>query len=217
MSNTSRYYSKDEIEKHGTNYVKLQCRGHRETPSPDTVATFRRLCSDFLNRNDKDLIGVHCTHGFNRSGFLICSFLVEEYDFSVNTAFNLFARHRPPGIYKQEYITQLWNNYPDPDYPEPPAAPPLPDWCFEDGDVDDDGVGSVPGTSSSFRMQNGNGQTKRQNDGSVEPVNGIKRRRENFRENPTFVEGVENVYPITNREELLYLQRKVQDMCGWES
>lgn len=213
MTNTTRYYSKDEIEKEGSGYVKLHCRGHGETPSPDTVATFNRICSDFLSRNESDLIGVHCTHGFNRSGFLICSFLVEEFDFSINAAYDLFAKYRPPGIYKQDYINKLWQNYPDADYPEPPPAPPLPDWCLEEAAVeDDDGVGF-----SSTSIQNING--KRVNDSAESGgMNGNrKRRRENIKENPEFVNGVQNVVPITNREELTFLQRKVQTMCGWET
>ena len=46
---------------------------------------------------------------------------------------------RPPGIYKQDYLDELFRRYSDPE--DTPPAPPLPDWCTEsdDGDRDDDG------------------------------------------------------------------------------
>jgi mRNA-capping enzyme len=44
--------------------------------------------------------GVHCTHGFNRTGFVICSYLVEDCDMSIELAISVFAAARPPGIYK---------------------------------------------------------------------------------------------------------------------
>lgn len=33
LTNTSRFYDKDEIESYGARYLKLKCRGHGETPS----------------------------------------------------------------------------------------------------------------------------------------------------------------------------------------
>lgn len=34
---------------------------------------------------------------------------------------------RPPGIYKQDYLQELFYRYGDVD--DTPAAPPMPDWC----------------------------------------------------------------------------------------
>lgn len=36
---------------------------------------------------------------------------------------------RPPGIYKQDYIVELFQRYSD---EEPILAPELPDWCLGD-------------------------------------------------------------------------------------
>lgn len=35
LTNTSRFYDKKEVEDKDCKYVKLQCRGHGETPSPE--------------------------------------------------------------------------------------------------------------------------------------------------------------------------------------
>ena len=49
-----------------------------------------------------------------------------------------FARARSPGIYKQDYIEELYRRYGDMD--SAPPAPALPDWCTEPEDQYDDGV-----------------------------------------------------------------------------
>lgn len=63
-----------------------------------------------------------------------------------------FSRARAPGIYKEDYLKELFRRYGDEE--EAPAPPALPEWCFDgDDDIDDDGndVGqeSVPGSSGS--------------------------------------------------------------------
>lgn len=75
-----------------------------------------------------EIIGVHCTHGFNRTGFLIASYMVEKMDCSVEAALLAFAKMRPPGIYKDDYIKELFKRYEDEEDAFP--APQLPDWCF---------------------------------------------------------------------------------------
>lgn len=71
--------------------------------------------------------------------------------FSVEAAVAAFAHARSPGIYKEDYLKELFRRYGDVD--DAPPAPELPDWCFEDGndDVDDDGnvIGQDSAPSSS--------------------------------------------------------------------
>lgn len=42
---------------------------------------------------------------------------------------------RPVGIYKQDYLTELYSRYDDVD--DTPPAPNLPDWCIESDDSHD--------------------------------------------------------------------------------
>lgn len=81
-----------------------------------------------MHDNPLDAIGVHCTHGFNRTGFLIVAYMVERMDCSVEAALLAFAQARPPGIYKEDYIRELFRRYEDEDEQFP--VPALPDWCF---------------------------------------------------------------------------------------
>ncbi|CAL8073132.1 unnamed protein product [Orchesella dallaii] len=218
LTNTERFYPRDFVEGQGIRYVKLQCRGHGETPSEEQTTQFINMCREFTDDHPDDLIGVHCTHGFNRSGFLICAFLAQENDFCIDAAILHFAKLRPPGIYKQDYIDELCRLYGTPD-DSVPKAPELPDWCYEDEDVDDDdGFASgnhAPGPSSSMNM-NGKRPHNDAEEGRNNVSNGKRRKREFFKDNPTFMEGVPGVTPITDRQMLTQLQRKVQNMCGWE-
>lgn len=129
LTNTKRFYDRDSIENKGAQYFKLQCRGHGETPSREQTSSFIEIVENFINDRPFDIIGVHCTHGFNRTGFLIVSYMVEKLDCSVEAALGAFAQSRPPGIYKEDYIRELYRRYDDEE--DAPLPPDMPDWCFE--------------------------------------------------------------------------------------
>ena len=73
---------------------------------------------------------------------------------SIEAAVATFAQARPPGIYKGDYLKELFRRYGD--IEEAPPPPLLPDWCFEDDeDEDDDEDGkkeSEPGSRYSIRV-----------------------------------------------------------------
>lgn len=201
LTNTTRFYDRADIEKEGIKYFKLQCKGHGECPTAETTEMFIRVCEHFIQKNSTELIGVHCTHGFNRTGFLICAYLVEKMDWSVEAAVAAYAHARSPGIYKQDYLKELFRRYGDVE--DAPAAPALPDWCFEDGSegVDDDGntIAQDSGPSSS---------------GS----NPGKKRKEVLKLGAVFLENVpvRGVTQVTSQPKLGQVQRKVQEFCEWK-
>uniref|UniRef100_A0A8D0D830 mRNA-capping enzyme n=1 Tax=Sander lucioperca TaxID=283035 RepID=A0A8D0D830_SANLU len=202
LTNTTRFYDRNDIEKEGIKYVKLQCKGHGECPSKETTSMFIRLCEHFVEKNPTELIGVHCTHGFNRTGFLMCAYLVEKMDWSIEAAVAAFSQARAPGIYKGEYLKELFRRYGDEE--DAPPAPALPEWCFDDdddGDVDDDGnaVGQESGPSSS---------------GSAPG----KRRKEKLKQGAVFLEGitVKGVTQVTTQPKLGEIQRMCQRMAEWD-
>ena len=94
-------------------HIKIPCEGFAEAPTKENVHLFLTICRNFLLKpeNSNLYIGLHCTHGFNRTGFLICSYLVEENDWDVQTAVAAFAQARPPGIYKRDYVEELYRRY----------------------------------------------------------------------------------------------------------
>lgn len=73
--------------------------------------------------------------------------------YSIEAAVATFAQARPPGIYKGDYLKELFRRYGDED--DAPSPPELPEWCFDEDEEEDDDNGktggpeSEPGSSSS--------------------------------------------------------------------
>lgn len=209
--------------------MKLQCRGFGETPSEEQTRSFIEIVEEFASNNPLEIIGVHCTHGFNRTGFLIASYLVEKHDVSVGAAIQMFAQARPPGIYKQEYITELYRRYDDEDDATP--VPGLPEWCFEEEETPDDYLGNTSQASSSSKNRkrkaqehepefNDNNAHEQENAEEVsEGGEGSKkksRRQEGIKLDAVFMEGVPGVELMTDKKLVNSLQQVVQDMCEWK-
>lgn len=186
--------------------MKLQCRGHGETPTEEQKDEFVNLVHNFITQHPLQCIGVHCTHGFNRTGFLIVSYLVEKTDCALDVALNMFAKVRPPGIYKADYLEELYRRYDDVEDTPPP--PRLPDWCDENGadsNLDDYDDVPIPIEPSSSRNTN-HGR------------NGVRAKRRKFihNKNPVFMAGVPGVSVFQEEPKASRLQEKVQVMCEWK-
>lgn len=240
MTNTNRFYNRSDIEKKDCQYVKLQCRGFGETPSREQVHAFIELVDEFTNDHPLEVIGVHCTHGFNRTGFLICSYLVEKYDFDIAAAIQTFAASRQPGIYKQEYINELFNRYGDED-DKPLQAPNLPEWCFDEEETDDNyepaavPLFSNPTPKNARKRQREEKQEEAENEsenlsdddqnesgsssGSSSKGSDKKakkrRKQEHIKIDATFMPGVPGVVLMTDKQKVNPLQHMIQDMCEW--
>ncbi|NWS79134.1 DUS11 phosphatase, partial [Crotophaga sulcirostris] len=72
LTHTTRYYRPEELPA-TLSYSKILTMG-REIPNKDTVLRFRCVVKKFLrdNKDNDKLIGVHCTHGLNRTGYMVC-------------------------------------------------------------------------------------------------------------------------------------------------
>lgn len=198
LTNTTRFYDKKSIEAYGCRYLKLPCRGHSETPSEEQTKTFIQVCKNFIAQNPLEIIGIHCTHGFNRTGFCIVSYLVETDGTSVDAGLVEFSSARPPGIYKADYIQELYRRYDDEE--DAPDPPPRPAWCLEydDSNIEDRDEGPS------------------MDDDTQEPIT-KKRRKEFMNKNPIFMAGVPGVTAILEERKLRGIQRRVQQICGWKS
>ncbi|NXD02538.1 DUS11 phosphatase, partial [Certhia familiaris] len=72
LTYTNRYYGPQDLPP-SLCYSKILTVGH-EVPNSSTVRRFQTVVTEFLtdNRDNDKLIGVHCTHGLNRTGYLVC-------------------------------------------------------------------------------------------------------------------------------------------------
>ncbi|KAG6744211.1 hypothetical protein POTOM_052922 [Populus tomentosa] len=129
LTNTTRYYSTTDLKKEGIKHVKIYCKGHDAVPENTDVNTFVNEVMQFLSckKHTEKYILVHCTHGHNRTGYMIVHYLMHSQSMSVTQAIQIFADARPPGIYKPDYIDALYSFYQE-RKPGMFVCPPTPEW-----------------------------------------------------------------------------------------
>ncbi|CAL1536501.1 unnamed protein product [Lymnaea stagnalis] len=108
LTYTLRYYDKAEFENLSIKHEKVFTPGH-EVPNYDV---FHNLSAGENNsmhtcQPKRLLIGVHCTHGVNRTGYLICRYMIEEMDMEPDTAITLFNEARGHDLERENYLDDL--------------------------------------------------------------------------------------------------------------
>lgn len=130
LTNTTRYYNPStELKREGIKYVKIRCSGRDSVPDNVSVNTFVHEVNQFERNNfSKKSVLVHCTHGHNRTGFMVVHYLMRSRPLmSVTQALKTFNDARPPGIYKADYIDALYSFYHE-TKPESAVCPQTPEW-----------------------------------------------------------------------------------------
>ncbi|XP_029940081.1 RNA/RNP complex-1-interacting phosphatase isoform X2 [Salarias fasciatus] len=117
LTNTARYYRLQDVPE-SLLVVRIRTAGH-QVPSNAAILSFKRTVRKFLQDNgDNDLlIGVHCTHGLNRTGYLICRYLIDvdgvdpdqamQREFLPQLGSPVFNSSRGHDIERQNYVTDL--------------------------------------------------------------------------------------------------------------
>ncbi|XP_076912984.1 uncharacterized protein LOC143571445 [Bidens hawaiensis] len=139
LTNTNRYYCESDWTREGIKYVKIRCAGRDAVPDYESVEKFIQEVTQFsaqYGQSNKYVL-VHCTHGHNRTGYMIANYLIRSESFSVTEAVEIFAEARPPGIYKQDYINDLYNLFGD-QIPKDFVCPQTPEWKRSPDRDDDD-------------------------------------------------------------------------------
>eukprot|EP01026_Neomeris_dumetosa_P060245 TRINITY_DN56779_c0_g4_i2.p1 TRINITY_DN56779_c0_g4~~TRINITY_DN56779_c0_g4_i2.p1 ORF type:complete len:335 (-),score=36.89 TRINITY_DN56779_c0_g4_i2:104-1108(-) len=83
----------------------------KQLPSHEVVRKVHAVANEFWSRYPNKYIAIHCAYGFNRTGFLVCAYLVEMLDMSVEEALNCFEIARPPGIRHEKFVDELIKRY----------------------------------------------------------------------------------------------------------
>lgn len=108
LSNHDCLYSQDiptEIR-----YKHIRCVA-KVLPDMLSVKQVFQAALQFWEENPEEYIGIHCSYGFNRTGFLVCSFLVEHCGLSVQSALQSFGDSRPPGVKHDRFKEELQRRY----------------------------------------------------------------------------------------------------------
>jgi protein-tyrosine phosphatase len=110
LTDTNKYYSAHDVPR-DVEYVKIRIKGgSQKFPAGEPHQIKRFLQS--VESCGKGYIGVHCTHGLNRTGFLVCYYLLQTNPgMKVEEAIKLFNEARTPGFHKREYINRLYEEF----------------------------------------------------------------------------------------------------------
>jgi len=106
LTATHRYYDRYEAIAMGFNHVKILTEGHK-VPKPAVVLKFFSAVDNALAQDETSYVGVHCTHGLNRTGYLICRYMVEKLGFEPSEAIRLFDEARGHKQERENYIDHL--------------------------------------------------------------------------------------------------------------
>lgn len=130
LTNTLKYYDgAAEFQDTGIEYVKLKIEGFHAPPQGRDVAKFIEIVDAFLAKESSGNVAVHCTHGLNRTGYLVVNYMVQRLGCSVTKALAAFSDARPPGLIKHMYVEDLYRRLGREG--EEVQLPTLPDWAAE--------------------------------------------------------------------------------------
>uniref|UniRef100_A0A1L8DGA9 Putative mrna capping enzyme guanylyltransferase alpha subunit n=1 Tax=Nyssomyia neivai TaxID=330878 RepID=A0A1L8DGA9_9DIPT len=107
LTATNRYYSPSDLPPNVT-HIKLIMQG-RVLPDEQTIKRFKKIITDFRkdSKNESLLIGVHCTHGVNRTGYMICRYLIDCMNVEPEVAIKKFSESRGYKIERDVYLKEL--------------------------------------------------------------------------------------------------------------
>ncbi|KAL7668132.1 hypothetical protein ACOME3_008847 [Neoechinorhynchus agilis] len=108
LINNDPYYDNKEF----TDYLNvphfcLPCDGYKDYPKKEIKNRFIEICDSLLESNPNSVIAVHCTRGYNESGFLVASYLIEKTKMKLRSAITEYQRYRAPGIQSPPFIHGL--------------------------------------------------------------------------------------------------------------
>ncbi|XP_003747366.1 RNA/RNP complex-1-interacting phosphatase homolog [Galendromus occidentalis] len=107
---TDRYYNAALYGSKKVEYHHVRLTGGGRVPSGDEIADVFRRLDRFILRNKDDpakLIGVHCTHGVNRTGYIICRYMICKLGFEPDEAIRRFEKGRRHRFDHEEYVEAL--------------------------------------------------------------------------------------------------------------
>ena len=114
LSNHDCLYS-DGIPETGVRRVHVR-NVAKSVPGVDAVAEVIATAHAFWNETDAEkYVAIHCAYGFNRTGFVLCCYLVEMCGLSAAQALAAFAEARKPGVKHERFREALRRRYPSDD------------------------------------------------------------------------------------------------------
>ncbi|CAL6446374.1 unnamed protein product [Bathycoccus prasinos] len=84
----------------------------KSIPNIECCAKVMREATKHWKKHPEQYIAIHCAYGFNRTGFIVCSYLIEKENMTAEEALEAFAIARPPGVKHERFQLALKARYP---------------------------------------------------------------------------------------------------------
>ncbi|CEL93191.1 unnamed protein product [Vitrella brassicaformis CCMP3155] len=116
LCDTKRYYDACTFEDSGVKHHKMAVKG-RETPSRGDTEAFCVMVDsirrDWTASNSPSpcVIAIHCTHGVNRTGYFVVSYLCLRCNMTLDNALSTFEQHRGHPIHRDYLLEGLRANF----------------------------------------------------------------------------------------------------------
>ncbi|KAF8570179.1 hypothetical protein P879_06981 [Paragonimus westermani] len=107
----TKYYNPNFLYRKGVRYHKIFVEGHN-VPHQKHVDEFARVVGLERQQSPNGIIVVHCTHGVNRTGYLICRYLIDVMGYDPSVALKEFEIARGHPIERENYIDVLLSTTP---------------------------------------------------------------------------------------------------------
>jgi protein-tyrosine phosphatase len=110
LTDSTKYYSPHDVPR-DVKYEKIRIKGGKPKFPGGEPHQIKRFIESVESCHN-GFIGVHCTHGLNRTGFLVCYYLLHSNPgMKVEEALQQFNEARTPGFHKREYIDRLYQEF----------------------------------------------------------------------------------------------------------
>ena len=86
----------------------------KSVPNVECTDEVIAVASEFWSRRPEHHIAIHCAYGFNRTGFVLCCYLIQTLGMSAEQALDAFAAARAPGVKHERFREALRRRYPLP-------------------------------------------------------------------------------------------------------
>ncbi|XP_057295473.1 RNA/RNP complex-1-interacting phosphatase-like [Hydractinia symbiolongicarpus] len=116
LTDTNKYYNPQEFVALNIVHYKIQCKG-MQLPSEDIVEHFNTIVSRFVKEHhySKKHVAVHCLTGVNRTGYLVCRYLMDVLKWDAVKAINTFQNARGHNLEHENLINALIHHKIPPD------------------------------------------------------------------------------------------------------
>lgn len=109
LTKTTRYYAPETLTNARIEYAKIFVEGHGSMPPRHQVTQFCDIVDTFLAKDSSRgrVVIVHCTHGLNRTGYMICKYLILRRNVPPERAIHMFESARGERMEREPYIADI--------------------------------------------------------------------------------------------------------------